>query len=114
MPSAPLDFILHTLPLATLDDMGSMSNDVLAHNLAYAAAQAMTYLAVGSLRVQRFNDLEQVHSSLVESEAILRSKVVDLSAMVVHLEGENRSLVSGKSMLEDVRGVLESQVESLT
>ncbi|KAL7584393.1 hypothetical protein Lser_V15G42406 [Lactuca serriola] len=74
----------------------------------------MTYLVVGSCRVQRFDELEQVHSSLVESEASLRSKVADLSAMVVCMEGENMYLVSGKSVLEDVRGVLESQVVSLT
>ncbi|XP_023758988.1 uncharacterized protein LOC111907453 [Lactuca sativa] len=94
--------------------MDSMSNAILAHNVAFVAAQAMTYLAVESCRVQRFDDLERVHSSLVESEASLRSKVVDLSAMVVRLEDEKMYLVSGKSLLEDVHGVLEGQVESLT
>ena len=57
--------------------------------------------------MQQFDDLERVHSSLVESEASLRSMVARLSAMVVRPEDENRFLVSGKSVLEDVRGVLE-------
>nr|KAJ0190369.1 hypothetical protein LSAT_V11C800430480 [Lactuca sativa] len=94
--------------------MDSMSNVILAHNLAYAVAQAMTYLVVGSHRVQQFDNLEHFHSSLVESEASLRSSVAKLSVMVVRLEDENRFLVSEKSVLEDVHGVLEGQVESLT
>nr|KAJ0203816.1 hypothetical protein LSAT_V11C500256730 [Lactuca sativa] len=82
-----LDFTRHDLPPATVDDMDSMSNTVLAHNLAYVVTQAMTYLAAGSHRVQRFNELEHAHSVLSASE---------------------------KSVLEDVRSALEGQVESLT
>ena len=55
-----------------------------------------------------------MHSSFVESEAVLRAKVTELSTAVGRLEEENRSLVSGKLVLEDVRSVLEGQVESLT
>nr|KAJ0209428.1 hypothetical protein LSAT_V11C400206260 [Lactuca sativa] len=44
----------------------------------------------------------------------LKGKVSDLSANVSRLECENKSLVSGKMILEDVRSVLEGQVESLT
>ena len=47
-----LDFTRHSLPPGTMDDMDSMSNAILAHNFAYVAAQAMTYPAVGSCRVQ--------------------------------------------------------------
>ena len=74
----------------------------------------MTYLAAGSRRVHRFGELEHVHSSLVESEAVLRSKVADLNGTVGRLENKNKSLVSGKLVLEDVRSVLEGQVESFT
>lgn len=112
--SVVLDFTHHALPPATIDDMDSMSNAILAHNLAYVVAQAMTYLAVGSCRVQRFNELEHAHSVLSASEAGLQGEVAGLGATVQRLEGENRSLVSEKSVLEDVRSALEGQVESLT
>ncbi|CAI9299940.1 unnamed protein product [Lactuca saligna] len=112
--SAALDFTRHALSPATLDEMDSMCNVVLEYNLAYTAMQAMPYFAAESRHVQRFDDLEHVNSSLVETEASLRSKVADLSAMVVRLEDENRSLVLGRLVLEDMCGVLEGQVESLT
>lgn len=67
--SVALDFTRHDLPPATVVDMDSMSNTVLAHNLAYVVTQAMTYLAAGSRRVQRFNELEHAHSVLSASEA---------------------------------------------
>nr|KAJ0199749.1 hypothetical protein LSAT_V11C600329620 [Lactuca sativa] len=49
--SIALDFTRHALPPATIDDMDSMSNVVLAHNHACTAAQAMTYLVARSRRV---------------------------------------------------------------
>nr|KAJ0212850.1 hypothetical protein LSAT_V11C400199660 [Lactuca sativa] len=112
--SVALDFTRHALTPAIVDDIDSMSNAILAHNLAYVTAHAMTYLAAGSDCVQQFYKLEHVHFSLVESEAVLRAKVTVLSTTVGRLEEENKSLISEKLVLEDVLSVLEGQVGSLT
>lgn len=105
-------FTLHALPPATVDDMDSMSNVVLAHNLAYAAGQAMTYLSARSHCVLWFGELERVHSALVESEVGLMCDVADLRATVCRLESENKPMLSGKLVLEDMHRVLKAQVES--
>lgn len=109
-----LEFTFHALPPATVDDMDSMSNVVLDHNLTYAATQAMTYLTAGSRHVQQFDELEHAHSVLSTSEAGLQDEVSGLGATVRRLEGENKSIVSEKMVLENVRSALEGQVDSLT
>lgn len=112
--SVALDFTRHALPPATVDDMDSMINVVLAHNLAYAATQVMKYSTTGSRRVQRFDELEHTHSVLSASEAGLQGEAASLGANVQRLEGEKKSLVSEKLVLEDVHSALEGQEESLT
>ena len=112
--SAALEFTYHALPLATVEDMDSMNNAALAHNLAYAAVHAMTYMAVKSRCVQWFNDLDHAHSFLEASEVSLKGKVTDLSATIYRLDQQNNSLVSEKLVLEEARSPLEAQVESLT
>lgn len=74
-----LDFTRHALPPATVDDMDSMSNTVLARNLAYAAMQAMTYLAAESYRVQQFDELDHVHSFLAASKSRCPKSCYDVS-----------------------------------
>nr|KAJ0186289.1 hypothetical protein LSAT_V11C900462480 [Lactuca sativa] len=109
-----LEFTHYTLPLATIKDMDSMNNAALAHNLAYAAVQSMTYLDAISRCVQRLIDLEHAHFALIASEASLKGKVTDLGPTGHRLDQQNKSLVSEKLVLEDMRSALESQVESLT
>lgn len=81
-----LKFTYHALPPVTVEDMDSMNNVALAHSLAYAVAQAVTYLVVGSWRVQRLNDLEHAYSALVASESSLKGEVTDLGATVHRLD----------------------------
>nr|KAJ0213541.1 hypothetical protein LSAT_V11C400159110 [Lactuca sativa] len=74
----------------------------------------MTYLVAGSRRVQRFSNLEHAHSILLASEVSLKSEVANLGATVHRLDQQNKSLVSEKLVLEDVRSDLEARVETQT
>lgn len=100
--SATLEFTQHALSTATIKDIDMINNVALSHNLAYAMAQAMAYLAAGSRRVQRFDNLERAHSALVTSEASLKGPVMELEVAAHLLDQKNKSLVLEKLLLEDV------------
>lgn len=84
--SAAIEFTHHALPPATVEDMDSMNNVAPAHNLSYATVQSMTYLVIGSRRMQRFCDLEDAHSILIASEVSLKGEVADRGATVHRLD----------------------------
>lgn len=72
------EFSRHAFPPAVVSDMEAMGNPALAHNMAYAAAQAMFYLVAGSRRVHSLGEMEAAHATCESRTARLEHRVGEL------------------------------------
>ncbi|KAL7587627.1 hypothetical protein Lser_V15G36969 [Lactuca serriola] len=109
-----LEFSRHAFPPAAVEDMEAMGNPALTHNMAYAAAQAMFYLVVGSRRIHTLGKVESTHATCGSRVASLEHRLSKLGDDLRSSEKKCELLASEKNILDEVRAALETKVDSLT
>lgn len=94
--------------------MDVMASSALSHNYAYEDAQAMSYLVVGSRRIQHLSDLERAHAGFVANEVEHKRRIAELKKETLSFGLEYDLLMSEKMAMEQVWSTLEVNVDSLT
>lgn len=107
-------FARYTFPPTVVTDMEAIGCPVLAHNMSYVAAQVMFYLVFGSRRIQLLNEMEVAHASYRAREVELKHQIDELEKNVHDSDQRYALLASEKTIVEEIRSLLEAKVDSLT